>query len=381
MFAPPPAPALYRKIAFSFLALTVLILIGALWISSVRARITIKVRPDTASIQTAIEVAKNPIPGQLHGRVVQGTFEKIQEFGVQPSSATTSVDVNSIFQGRVKLINTYSKSQTLVKTTRLLTADKRLYRIDKTIVVPSKQSIEVTAQADAHGASYALPIGTRLSIPGLWIDLQKFIYADTVTVFSPGSHLATVTKLVNLGDVNEAQKILEDVVFEQAKKTLRAEAGVGEDWKVVYQKKVVDKKSNVSPGQRADQFLASIKLQVTAVYYPDRDMEALIRQKLKEKLPEGRNLLKYDPAQVTLAVEEADIKLEKARLIISAKASSRLTEQSPQFVPAQFVGLAQEEVKAKLLSIDGVENVDIRIRPAWSTKLPSLQTHIELIVQ
>lgn len=377
MFAPrAPAASLYRMLALLFLSVTLLIVIGAVWISSARARITVKVRQDTTSIQTAIDVSKDPSPDQLRGRVVQGTFEKIQEFGVKERVATTSS--NRMAQGTVKIINTYSKSQTLVKTTRLLTSDNRLFRIDQTVVVPPKQSVTVTARADKAGAEYVLPAGTRLTIPGLWVDLQKFIYAETVTAIN-GSQQAI--KVVNTGDVAEAQATLAETVFEQAQKTLQAEAGVGDGWKAVYEKKQVDKKSNVAFGQNTDQFLASVSLQVTAVFFSEKDMEALIRQKLKQKLLEGRNLVRVDPAQIMYRIETADSKMEKARLVISATASSRLTDQSPQLAKTDFFGLSQEEARSKLLSVDGVESVDIRIRPAWIGKIPSIKDHVELIVQ
>jgi len=38
------------------------------------------------------------------------------------------------------------------------------------------------------------------------------------------------------------------------------------------------RRSNISPGQKSDQFLASVKLDVTAIYYPEKDMDVLIRQ-------------------------------------------------------------------------------------------------------
>lgn len=374
-FARPPAPAVYRNIAYSFLAVAVLVVIGALWVSSVRARVTVKVKRDVANVQAAIEIAKSPEQGQLRGRVLQGTFEKIQEFAVKEAKASAA---DTEVRGTVKIVNTYSKSQTLVATTRLLTADGRLYRIDKTVVVEPKESVTVTAHSDKKGKEYVLSAGTRLTIPGLWIDLQKWIYAETVSGFAGGTQ---VNRIVSSLDVSEAQKALEDAVLEQAKKTLAAEAGSAEEWAVVYGKKIVEQKSNVNPGQQSDTFLASVKLDVTAVFYPKKDMDALIRQKLKERLPDGRELTDFDPSQAMIRIDLSDAKQEKARLNVSAQASSRLSETSPQLSKDAVAGLSLEEAKFKLSSVDGVESVEIQIRPTWIGKIPTSKDHIELVIE
>ncbi|MBP9864029.1 hypothetical protein KBC54_01085 [Patescibacteria group bacterium] len=374
-FSPPPSSAVYRNIAFSFLALTIVVVIGALWVSSVHARVTIKVKRNTANVDTFIEVSKNPQQGQLQGRVVHDVFEKIQEFSVNAQAATS---VGSVVQGTVKIINNYSRPQTLVQKTRLLTSDGRLYRIDKTVTLGVKETALVTAHSDAAGASYALPVGTKLSIPGLWIDLQKWIYAETVSGFTGGSQTA---KIVSAGEVTQSQQALQDTVFQQAKKALDAKAGVGSDWSVVYVQKVLDSKNNVTPGQSADQFLASAKLDVTAVYYPTKDMEAIIRQKLKDKIPEGRELLDYDPSRVVYTVESVDLNAEKARITLAAQASSRLTVTSPQLSKEAIYGLTDEEAKTKLMGTDGVESVDIKIRPSWIHKIPSTKDRLDVVVE
>jgi len=46
-----------------------------------------------------------------------------------------------------------------------------------------------------------------------------------------------------------------------------------------------------------------------------------------------------------------------------------------------IAGLSLEEAKTKLLSIDGVEAVNIQIQPTWIGKLPTMKDHIEMLVQ
>ncbi|MCC7357088.1 hypothetical protein IT408_01105 [Candidatus Uhrbacteria bacterium] len=377
-FPRPPAPALYRNIAFSFLGITILVVLGVLWLSSVRARVVISVKSDTTSAQASVEVSQSPEQGQLRGKVVQGNFDKMQEFSVkQREDAQIAQDVE--VSGTVKVINNYSRQQTLVKNTRLLTSDGRLYRLDKTIVLDPKDTVTVTAKSDQKGRQYVMAAGTKLSIPGLWIDLQKWIYAESVSGFT-GGQLSNV-KVVSQLDVNESQKALEDAVYEQAVKTLTAEAGVSPDWKAYFTKKVIEKKTNVTPGQSSDNFLASVKLEVTGVFFPKADMEALVRQKLRERLPDGRDLINFDSNAITYNVEQVDAELQRARFSVSSQALSRLTDKSPALSTDVFAGLSIDEARTKLMSVDGVQDVQIEVYPGWIKKIPSNVKHIEVIVK
>ena len=217
-FPAPPSPAVYRNIAYTFVALTVIIVFAALWFSSVRATVTVKASRTPVVVEASVDVARAPSEGQLPGRVVQGVFEKIQEFNVGEHASTASVD--AIATGRVRITNNYSKPQPLIRTTRLLTADGRLYRIDATVTVPSKGTVDVDAYADKPGPSYALRSGTTFSIPGLAESLQKWITAESITAFEGGSK---TIKVLTQGDVDNARHELELAVLEQAKKTLAAE--------------------------------------------------------------------------------------------------------------------------------------------------------------
>lgn len=361
--------------AFSFVGVAVLVVIGALWISSVQARVTIHTKHDSVSQQIVIELAKSPDQGQLSGRVVEGTFEKIQEFSVQPGDGQTA---SGPAKGAVRIINNYSRPQTLVAKTRLLTSDGKLYRIDKTVEVAPKQSVTVSAHSDQEGSQFSLGSGVKMTIPGLWIDIQKWIYAETATPFAPATSSG---KVVSASDVSNAQKALEDAVFDQAKKTLTSEANVGTDWDGIFTKKVLETKSNMTPGQQADSFLASVRLDVTGVFYPKQDMELLVKQKLRERFPDGRELVNFDPSAIVYAIDQLDVKQEHARVSATAQAESRLTENSPSIAKEAFMGLSLEEARSKLSGVDGVQSVDIQIQPSWIGKIPTSKDHIQLIVQ
>mgnify|MGYP000258108296 CR=1 FL=1 len=384
---PPVAPRMYRNIAFTFFGLTIVVIAAVLWMSTVRATVKVQVKHDMAKVDSSVQIAKSPEQGQLQGRVVEGTFDNIQEFKVKETTGTV---VNATTTGRVRITNNYSKGQPLVKTTRLQAPDGKIFRIAATVDVGSKQSVEVNAYSDATGDGYAIPAGTKFAIPGLWIDLQKWITAEAITPFVGGSR---TVKLVTQQDIDDAQKTLQDAVVAQAKKTLIAEAAIPADklaedcpsdqacWQAIYVVTPVEKKSNVTAGQESDTFLAQVKVKVSAVFYPKKDMELLVRTKLKEGLPDGRDLVDFNAANVTYSLKSSDIKNEKATIAFSTETPSRLTSQSTSLSPQAISGLSIQDAKDKLSAVDGVEFVEITLRPSWARRLPSKPSAIDLQIQ
>ncbi|MBU1448924.1 hypothetical protein KKF45_03725, partial [Patescibacteria group bacterium] len=263
---------MYRTIAFTFFGLTVLVVAAVVWMFSVRASVRVQVMRDPVSVETGIEIAKSPEQGQLQGRVVEHVSDSIQEFTVKERTEEAS-PVVATTTGRVRITNRYSKEQPLIRTTRLLTSDGKQFRIDATVTVPAGGSVEVSAYSDVPGNASLIKTGTAFSIPGLWIDLRKLITAEALTDFT-GVKSAS-SKIVSEQDIADAQAELEINLLEQAKQTLAAEASITQEmladpcpvgqgcWDAIYLVSSIERKSNATPGQVTDTFLAQVKVKVT----------------------------------------------------------------------------------------------------------------------
>lgn len=382
-FPQPPTPKLFRNIAVTFILVTIAVIAVALWTSSVRAKVIVTAKREPVSVNAVLDIAANPTSGQIKGRVVEGSFTESREFTVTVVSSTVpSVPVPSKAIGKVKITNNYSKDQPLVVKTRLLTDDGRLYRITKSVNVPSGGSVEVEAASDEIGDQYELANGTRLSIPGLWKDLQPLIFAETVTsIKGTSSKLGDgTTKIVTADALAEAQDELQNTALARAKQTLTVEAGVNQDWEAIYLVGAIQKQSNAAIGQEADSFLAQAKVNVTAVYFPKEDVLAYLRSRLSEKIPEGYTLGDVDLTLASFKLESADPAKGLARLAISAEAESRLTDTSTVLRRDLIVGLPSDEVIRKWSALDGVEQVDIELQPSWVHRLPSMKDKITVEV-
>jgi hypothetical protein len=378
-----PNPSLYRNIAYTFVGITVVIVVVALWLSSVHATVTVKAAREQTTVQASVEVAHSPEQGQLPGRVVEGVFEKIQDVPVASTAASSSapVDPNMVASGKVRITNEYSSAMPLVVNTRLLTTDGRLYRINESVNVPAKGSVDVEAHADKKGQQFAFFNTTKFTIPGLSDALQKVITAESISPFSGDGAAAAPQNLVTQAMIDSAEKDLQAAILEQAKKTLLAEVADSQFTNAVYVVKPVEMKTSVQAGKAANSFLVSVKLDVTGVFYAIDDMNALVKQRLEERIPEGRDIVAYDPSNIQFSVSQVSAKNEKATVTASAQVQTKLSDKSSVLDKDLIVGLPIDQAESKLEEQDGVSSVQITVRPSWVSRLPTQKDHITIKVE
>jgi hypothetical protein len=381
-FPQPPAPKLFRNIAVTFVLITIAVIAVALWTSSVKATVTVTATQEPVSVDAVIDIAASPQANQIRGRVVSGSYVEAKEYAVTPTEVdVTAPKVATKTTGRVKITNNYSKAQPLVATTRLLTKDGKLFRINKSVNVPVGGSVEVDATSDEVGFEFEIAKGQRLTIPGLWEGIQDKIYAESVTAFAGEGQESGPVTMVTADAIANAQEELYTAALETAKRTLVLEAGADPNWESVFIVNESKKQSNAAPGQKMDMFMAQVRVSVTGVFFPKEDVAALVRSKLSEKLPEGYSLSDVDMAQISFKLEDANADNSTAKLSVSAEAMSRLTETSSVFRKDTIVGLPMDEVIRKWSAIDGVQEVDVKLQPSWVHRLPSMKDKITINVQ
>ncbi len=429
-FSPPSHAAFYRKIAYTFFALTACILIGILWLSSVEATVSVKVRRTPVRTDDPVEITARPGGGsQIPGRVLHLPMRKTQQFDVRgvaetaPTAATSSAvsaqtipvapatstssaggssAERSFAQGQVTVVNNYSKSQTLIERTRFLTEDGKLYRLDRRVTIPAGGRATVSVTADQPGAAFAIG-PTKFTIPGLWIDLQKLIYGESSAAFTlrtgsattpdpapaptpvtppaPTSTVPGERRLVTQQNIDDAYQALTEQVVEQAKRTLAASITDPRLNGAAYFVNTTAKSSTVRPGQVAGNFTAQVDVEVIGVFYSAEDMQNLIRSRLRQHLPDGQEFLPFNDQDFIYTLESVDKEGESARLRVIATAEYRLTQNTPALSPATIAGKSRDEAERLLGEVDGVESVDITLRPGWIGKIPRLQDHIKMEVK
>ncbi len=373
----PMNSGMYQKIAYSFVGVTVLIIFAALWFSSVRATVLVSVKREPTSVTVDVDVAKTPKDCQLAGRVLEGVFEKSDSVKASSGDGQTTIGIS---KGTVRIMSTYSSPQTLVQKTRLLTKDGRLYRINETVVVPANGSVDVGAYADVEGGMSDFTDPVKFTIPGLSESMQKLVTAVSVTPFEGGQR---TVHLVSDEDIAKATETIKAEILDQAKTTLNAEVNDPTFRDATYVTEVVNTNTNARAGDQVDDFLISAKVKVTAIYYSKSEMETFVRDRVKDRVPSGRELalLADEGMKITYAIASSDASTETARITATAEVLTKPTTAEGMISKEDIAGLSVDEATSRVKNMPGIDNATITIHPGWVKRLPTLKDHITIKVQ
>ncbi len=369
---------IYKKIAYSFVGITVLIVFIALWFSSVKATVTVSAKREPTKVSVDVDIAKTPGDNELPGRIIQSVFEQSDSF--KATGGGEGQAVIGVSKGRVRITNKLSKDQPLVKTTRLLTKDGRLYRISDSVDVPAGGSIEVDAYADAEGGMYDFTDPIAFTIPGLSSSVQSIVTAESVTPFAGGQQSVHV---VSQDDITKAEDALKQKALEAAKTALKAEVANPQLTDAAYVTNLASENAGAKVGDQVDDFLFSVKVNVTGVFYAGADVVSYVRDRVKDRVPTGRTLATVgdEDIKVTYAVASSDAATETARITATADVQTKPTTADNLVSKEAIAGLSVDEAVSKIQNMPGIDSVDITIRPSWVKRLPTLKDHIVIKVR
>lgn len=266
-------------------------------------------------LETTLEIntASQVLETQIAGQILEKEIEKTQTF-----STTGRRTANGRASGRVKIYNNSNQNQSLVATTRLLTADNILYRLKNQVVVPAKGSVEADIYADQEGEQFETGPG-KFTIPGLSTSLQKLIYAESTTATSGGSQ---EIMFLTQADIDKAQTDLKNVIAKEAIDNLKSGVTAGQVLLETVVNQVVE---SSTASQKVDaavnDFTLTMKIKNQALTFSQTDINKKLNEQLAKQLPSGQKTDNYkiDNIQYSLVKYEADKNLASVQVKAEAK--------------------------------------------------------------
>jgi len=304
---------------------------------------------------------------------LSNVFEQAKEVLLE-GEGTEQVEAKA--GGLVSIYNNHSSDQPLVSTTRLLTPEGILFRIDDGVTVPSGGSVSVMAHADVIGASGNIG-PAKFTIPGLSVSLQEKIYAESVETMTGG---VAFVRLVTEEDLEQAAQSLRDEMLEAAKITLRLEAGGSYSGEAFFDE-ILERKSDTIPGSEAQAVSVSLSMRVVGVFFQKENLLDLAEMKLLEKIKTGLELTGFDESNVSYSVARYDVDGQLANIDVTAKGKASLAPTSDLLDLEVMLGKSPAEVKASLEASDAIQSVQISFTPFWLQRMPTLKDHIKIVIE
>jgi molybdopterin converting factor small subunit len=366
---------LYRKRAFFFITLTVLLLFAIFYFSFSKLTIAINSSEEVVNNNVLIDVYSNenndsiPSSTSLNGSVMAIKSEAETKY---QSSGEEIIGEEIV--GTVKIINNYSKSQPLVATTRLLSPDDKLYRIKETVNVPANSSVEVEIYADEVKKDRAIK-PTTFTIPGLWAGLQDDIYAESEEAFV----YRTKTKdYVTVSDIEDAKEELEETMISKAKK--EANRMFDNRYHILYD---IDNSfssfnTEAKAGDEIAEFSLSGESQVVVVAFLKEQAKSLAKDKLSLLVPGDKEFKEFNESNLSYTLDSYSLKEGTATVKINFSGLMTIDDNTEIIDRSQLVNLNREQIRKYLDTYPEIKNYTLDFQPAFLNKAPSLADRIEV---
>ncbi|MCX6740729.1 MAG: hypothetical protein NTZ49_05910 [Candidatus Parcubacteria bacterium] len=362
-----PPLNIYRKIALGFIVITA-ILIGVIFYFALSyAYITVYPKSQEVNTDFNFIVVENPQNVNLEEGIIVGKIinEELEDERTFPSTGTKILMDNDIV-GRVRITNNLTKSQALVATTRLLTADNILFRLKNRVDIPAKSSIEAEVYADDPSQPLSKS-GTKFTIPGLSSALQILVYAEAISDFNASGQPVLV---VSQEDLDKALALMSDELAQKSIKDIPAETAK------VLSKEIISQEFSNKVGDQVNNFKIKLKLRVKGVTFNQGDVKKFSQKALQSIIPTDKQVVADNSDKLIIELDKIDTTNRLAQLKSNVKGVVIISENSQILDRDKLIRLKLDEIKAYLENFEDIEKVEISFFPKWVKKMPFFQDHI-----
>ncbi|MFH1401867.1 MAG: hypothetical protein ABIG40_02805 [Parcubacteria group bacterium] len=325
-----------------------------------------KVLASTA--ETSVDPQKKIIPAKIFTE--EKTFS--QEF-----SATGKTQEGQKASGQIRVYNNYSDvPQTLIKNTRFISAEGKLFRTIEKIIVPGGTYdkgklqpgfIDADVVADQMGESYNIGPST-FSIPG-FVGTPKYtaFYGKSSAAMS-GGFLGEAPQVAK-EDLDKAKKTLSDKATQEGKifiKNTVPDGFVLLD-EAIYSE-ITETTSSLPAGSKAQTFTYYVKVKLEAITFEKSVLESLSKEIILSNISPDKKI-QEESMSIVYNFDSSDIKTGK--LVLNASFSSKIySDLDKKSLTQTLAGESLTKAREVLTAQSEIAKVQIKSWPFWTNTIP-----------
>lgn len=378
----------FKKIPFKLVLAIVVVCVLvylAFWILP-KADINIVTKKASLDINEQIVATKNISGVSIGPKQVPAEVFSQKKNDVFSFPATGKKNVERKASGSITIFNTFSSdNQPLVANTRLLAPDGKVFRLEKSIVVPGAKivggkivssSIQTTVIADKPGQQYNIGPTANFTIPGFQGSEKYQSFYGKSDVSMSGGFIGEV-KVPTEEDIKKAKESSEKSLKEYLDSFFAVQ--IPHDFKIIdgaSQFKVLKEEA----GKEADDqgnFPLVIEAEASAIGFRESDVIAIFSDMAKGKLADGFTLNTYE---ISYANANADF----VKGILNFSADFNGMFNPPIDINAfkrQIVGKNELDLKTFIFAQPDIEKATISFWPFWVKKAPNNINKVNITVK
>ena len=322
-------------------------------------------------------------------KLVDVENEVTQTFDATGAKSDSSIKA----RGTITIYNEFSSSpQPLVATTRFLSESGKIFRLEKSVIVPGTTQvgseikpgvIEAQVIADEAGESFNIE-ATKFSIPGFkgsGNDKYNKIYAKSSKPMIGGGSSGENVKSISASDISSAKTKISAALMDGLKQKIKNDNG--EDYFVL------DEATNFGDivysqsapeGTKADNFNLTGKGKASVFIFKKTHLEDLAISKLVSSMGVKETQLQKDA--LTFEFGKADVDFVKGTILIRVNVKAKIMpDLDIEGIRKDILGKTEDEFKAYMSRIKGIDNIYINYQPPFLTgKIPQYGSRVEIIL-
>ena len=375
--APGRSVNIYKKIAYFFLLLVVVLSLLIAFYTLPRAHITLIPNQERMSNNMIFDIRDQSRQVAESGNVISGIVKKVEIKSEKKINSSGTEVIGKEVSGKAVIYNNYNKNQPLVASTRLLSADNKLFRIRNTVNVPAGGSVEVEIYADTAGPESAVG-PTKFSIPGLWAGLQDKIYGESKESID---YRQKVKKYILQSDIDDGERELKQQLLSDAK------AQINNEYKdfseIIYKinEDTVASKIDKKVGDEVEDFGMTMSAEVLVVAFNEDKTAVLAKQKFISALSENEEMVSFDEKNIVYALNSYDEKQGSANVSASFEGKTSVKNDFDIIEVDKILGLNNKQAEAYLKDIKKIAGYEIKYSPSFIKKMPSLVDRIKIEIK
>ena len=360
----------YRTIAVSFLIVTLALLAVIIFFTSKKATIVVVAKTDNKNITLDVSVEKQKSGNaSISGFVTSTEFQLAQKY-----FPTGNKTINGVATGEAIIYNDTAAVQPLVKTTRLLTPGGILFRLSDRVVVPARGQIIAKVYADQSG-----PIGdigpSKFVIPGLSLEKQKVIYAESKTAMSGG---VRAVGFLTETDLKAAEADYLEKVKQAVDKTFVFPSNYNQ--KLVFvpsHRGAADRQA----GEEISEFNLAGTNTVIVVYFNEDELNSLLGREISKRLDLSTEKISSMPKDPQITLAGYDLANQKAQLSVYQDVLATLDVNADKLAASNFFGKSKDEIERYVFGLGHVVGVDVKFSPSWMRSAPAVADRVQVVVK
>ena len=380
------------KKAFAlFMTLCIIVLVGLgvyLFVPSAKITITANVTNQKidADVSASTSVAKAD-----QANIPLRAIDQEEQISL-PYNVTGQVAVaGKKASGNVTIYNEYSSdSQTLLATTRIQSADGKIFHLVRSVVVPGSSTVggqakagavQASVVADQAGADYNID-PTKFTIPG-FANGPKFdkFYANSTLAMSGGTTDGQQASgaAVSQADFDGAKQKTEAALNDKLNSDIAGQLASGEIALPQAEKINVEKSAaSVKLGSTVSTFNWVVTGSVHALIFSENDVRNIISQS-----PENNQQspgAKQDITKIDYASVEPDFDANTLELKVFGQVTTTPTIDSAQ-IKNELLGKSDDQLADILKKYTSIKNANVEFSPTFITRIPQYPQRVSIDIK